>query len=180
MYKKKNKFNTFLFYKKSKIKKINQIRTSFTFVSLVAPFLTTKLLFKNQFLTKESKILVKQSYLLLTWFYYLNFCDNVRTEKLQLKFFVLPIKKLIFTSLKAPIAHKNWSKEQFKKKLFKIKINFKAPLSTVVLLNTINKTIFSLLIVKKMFFNFSTNLFFSQFYFFTTHFSDISFFHKLV
>mgnify|MGYP001209442412 CR=1 FL=1 len=56
------------------------------------------------------KILVKQSYVLLVWFFYLT--SVCRGQVSIPGFFVYPKKVTKFTILKAPMAHKTFSQEQ--------------------------------------------------------------------
>lgn len=63
-----------------------------------------------------SKILVKQSYVLLVWFFYLTSLSNpqlANKDKTSIPgFFIYPKKVTKFTILKAPMAHKTFSQEQ--------------------------------------------------------------------
>ena len=55
---------------------------------------------------KNIKILVKQSYLLITWIIYNNKCKG--------RYFILPKKRKKYTITKSPMAHKTFSQEQLK------------------------------------------------------------------
>jgi len=55
------------------------------------------------------KILGKQSYVLLVWFFYLT--SVCRSQASILGFFVYPKRVTEFTILKAPTAHKTFSQE---------------------------------------------------------------------
>jgi hypothetical protein len=78
-----------------------------SFVSLITPnFIKNFSFLINQFKEKK-KVFLKQSYILLTWFYYLNIIEQNKTKDKNLSFFINPIKKKISTQIKAPIAHKN-------------------------------------------------------------------------
>lgn len=62
------------------------------------------------------KILLKQSYILLVWFYYLTaaYSDKEEGDAIPVPgFFIFPKKSTKFTLLKAPMAHKTFSQEQF-------------------------------------------------------------------
>ena len=50
-----------------------------------------------------------------------------------------PTNRKIFTLTKAPIAHKNWSKEQYKFQFYKFKISFSVYLKEENNLNIYNK-----------------------------------------
>jgi hypothetical protein len=99
------------------------------------------------------------------------------TTKNNLKFVILPNSRRIFTLTKAPIAHKNWSKEQYKFQFFKFKITFKTFLKENNDLNSSNKSILFILLTKKKFPQFETNLFFLKNANLTYQFNDINFFN---
>jgi hypothetical protein len=124
------------------------------FVSLIAPNFTHN--FTNFFSYKQNvkKIQLKQSYLIFTWFFYFS---SVSKNKKTLKIFILPKKKKITTQLKAPIAHKNWSKEQFNFQYFLICLKFKANLQTNQNINSINNGLFVTLMAKNNIPVFETN-----------------------
>lgn len=150
--------------KKKKIEK--KIKYSIGFSSLVSPFVFNNLYFnqfnKNNTLTKK-KILIKQSYILLTWFFYISFICLKKNKKNKIKIFVAPLKKKIFTCTKAPIAHKKNSKEQYKFLFYNYTISFNARIDKNIT-NLDNSSIYSTIIffflTKKNFFNFETNLLF--------------------
>jgi hypothetical protein len=103
-----SKFNKKKFLlKKNKINFINSLKIKFKFISLISPFIVNNLRFNFNSLIKDKKILLKQSYILLTWFYYISFINQKKNNKNKIKFFVFPIKNEKFTLTKAPMAHKN-------------------------------------------------------------------------
>lgn len=165
------KFNTTnLFNTKRKIK------YSFTLVSLLSPHsvLNTRLLFQN-INKNEKKNYVKQSYLLFTWFFYLNFLNsNEKTRSIN--FHVLPIKKKKYTIVRAPMAHKNWSKEQLKFQFYKFKISFHTILKENNHLSSLNQSLFFIILSKKSFPTFETNLLFLKNYWFLIYTEDSNFF----
>lgn len=137
---------------------------NFYFISLITPYLTTNLRLITQFSFNEKKALMKQSYILLTWFYYLSFLETPRDLKNKLKIFILPTSRKIFTLTKAPMAHKNWSKEQYKFQFYKFKISFTSFLKNEHTLPSVNSGIFFILLSKKFFPHLETNLFFLKSY----------------
>lgn len=175
---------------------INKLFYSLSFVSLVSPFIKNKLfLLTNLQLSKDSKkAYLKQSYLILTWLYYLSFLNNKLKKKKIIKVFVSPSKKRIFTVTKAPIAHKNWSKEQYFFGYYNFKVsiqgvfypNFKNKLiqkknkieklsqSSV---STVKQSVVFFLITKNYFPKFETNIFFLKNYTSYLSFSDFFFFN---
>jgi hypothetical protein len=154
-------FNKKLFLlKKKKLNYNNSLRIKFTFVSLISPFLINNLRFNFNLLTKEKKIMLKQSYILLTWFYYISFINQKKNKKNKVKFFVFPVFNEKFTTTKAPMAHKNWSKEQYKFSFYKFVINFNCHLKEENKVNSLNEFLLFILLTKKNFPFFETNLFF--------------------
>lgn len=146
-----------------------KIHNGFSFVSLTSPFIINNL--KLNYLKKsEKKVFVKQSYILLSWFYYISTFEHKDSKK-RLKVCTLPSIKKIFTLTKAPMAHRNWSKEQYQFSHFKFKISFNSSLTTQTTIKSVNEAIFFSLIAKKNLFSFETNVFFLKsftvFFFFT-------------
>ncbi len=171
-------FNKIIFYKKKKkINNKNKFEFKFSFVSLIPPFIINNIRFFFNKNDNEKKILLKQSYIILTWFYYISFIQKKIDNKNKLKIFVLPVKNNKFTLTKAPMAHKNWSKEQYKFSHYKFKINFKFFLKDDNSLNSINSSLFFILLTKKNFPNLETNIFFLKNIKFLFFFKDFSFFN---
>lgn len=109
---------------------------NFNFVSLIAPKFVKSLsivsLHSPESLnstSSKSKIFLKQSYLLLTWLYYLTFVEVRNMDSKVLTFAFLPTRKKHYTLTKAPMAHKTNSKEQFLFKFYHLRISFKASLT---------------------------------------------------
>lgn len=150
---------------------------SFFFASLISPnFISNFATFFN-YNTNLKKIQLKQSYVLLTWFYYLTFLE--KKEKKIINFFVLPIKRKTSTVVKAPMAHKNWSKEQFEQRTFFLKISFKNNFAYETLPNSVNAGLLFVLISKKLFPVFETNIFFLKNYKITFYISELNYFNNL-
>jgi len=85
---------------------------------LITPFLSNQIFLNkindcgdNDLLSKNKKIILKQSYLILTWVYYFSFLNTKKKNKIKIS--ILPVKKKLFTLTKAPMAHKKNSKEQY-------------------------------------------------------------------
>lgn len=174
------KFNKKIFLsKKKKTKNIkkNDLRIKFKFISLISPFIINNLRFNFNSLINEKKILLKQSYILLTWFYYISYINQKKNNKNKIKFFVLPIKNNKFTLTKAPMAHKNWSKEQYKFSFYKFTINFKSTLKEENNLKSLNHLILFVLLSKKNFPFFETNVFFIKNIKFFISFKDFNYFN---
>jgi hypothetical protein len=137
---------------------------NFLFVSLFSPYIigNTKLVFANLSTTKK-KILLKESYMVLSWFYYLKNIEIKRPESSSrdnLKFFVMPTKQQIYTLTLAPVAHKKWSREQYKFHYYFIKVSFNNNLIVDETLDNLNQMLLFILITKKRLPSFETNLFF--------------------
>lgn len=124
---------------------------SFNFVSYIP---VSSLLKFNLFtqISKKNKLLLKQSYLFLTWFFYLRQVQ----KKNYLSIVSLPSNTTIFTTTKAPMAHRKNSKEQYKLKYYNFHVKF---FINSARLNS-NETLYLILFYKKNFMFLETNLFF--------------------
>ena len=121
---------------------------------------------------KKNKIMVKQSYMILTWLSYLSKIGSGTTykkeddcgdnEKSNIPlFFVCPLKQSKLTTIKAPMAHKTFSQEQFKFRYYSFNISFNINSSSLVLnTNSLNKSLYLALLIRGNFLNFSTNMMF--------------------
>lgn len=76
--------------------------------------------FRSSF--RNYKILVKQSYLMAAWFFYYS-NNTLRTKKIK-GFVTLPCRSVKHTALKAPMAHKTFSQEQFVIKYYFLTFTF--------------------------------------------------------
>lgn len=154
----------------------NNMNFKINFISLITPFIFTniRLSYIN---TNTKKVFLKQSYILLTWFYYLNFINITSKNKNNIKIFVLPLYRKKFTLTKAPMAHKNWSKEQYKIEYYKFIISFKMNFHEENNINSLNKALLFVMLIKKNFPQFETNIFFLKFVNFFFIFTDKFFFN---
>ena len=120
---------------------------------------------------KKNKILVKQSYIILVWLYYLtqqhgNTQDETSRDRVAdiynkvPKFFIYPKKNYKITIQKAPMAHKTFSQEQYMIRYYVMSISFTIPLSGVVNypIVGVNSSIYYALLTLKGLPYFSTNL----------------------
>jgi hypothetical protein len=104
---------------------------------------------------------------MLTWFYYLSFFkknSNEANKTFKLKIKYLPIRKKIFTSVKAPMAHKTRSKEQFAYQYYKFLIMFKADATNANPINSPDSGLLFVFLTKKNFQIFETNLLFLKYF----------------
>ena len=155
----------YIFNKKSLIKKApnSYLTYNLTFISFFPPQSTNNLKFNLYDISVKKKIYVKQSYILLTWFYYLSFLkkklnNGVDTNKVRVMY--LPIHERKFTLTKAPIAHKTRSKEQFNYKFYKFVVKFNAESKFLNSKLSLNNALLFVFLTKKTFQFFETNLFF--------------------
>lgn len=156
------------FYYSKKINHGFKIITSY--VSLINPFLFSHYSYinsKNLVLQKPNeKIYVKQSYIILTWFYYINFIVTSKKKFLlkNVKLVVTPKKIKKFTLTKAPIAHKTNSKEQISIIYYNYKVfyNFlsNSMLNSYSFFSSFNETLLSVLLTKNTVSYSETNLLF--------------------
>jgi hypothetical protein len=119
------------------------------------------------------KLLVKQSYLLLTWIFFI--AQSTKPKKKspsgewvsqKPRFFVKPLRKSKFTITKAPMAHKTFSQEQYGFRIYSINVSF-----SIAVTNTsegsirglsYNGALFMLMLLRSEPFFFETNLFMLQ------------------
>lgn len=137
---------------------------NFKFVSLISPKFV-----KSISLTStespdtsnnpSSKLFLKQSYLLLTWLYYLTFIQLQGQDNKNLRFAFLPTRKKHYTLTKAPMAHKTNSKEQFMFRFYHLRITFKAQFTNQILpaQRDHDFALYSLYLLKSTFPAFETN-----------------------
>ena len=153
-------------YKTSHTKSDNKyyVFYKFNFISLITPNLSNNLNFKGQFLSVTSisrtKVLLKQSYLILSWLSYLR--SKVGFGKSNspalIKFSSLPKKTTLYTLTKAPMAHKTNSKEPFKFSFFKFSTSFRIQISPDFIPKSFNQLLMAVGIIKSFFPVFETNL----------------------
>ena len=140
--------------------------------------------------SKQNKIMVKQSYMILTWLSYLakigsdenQISESNDTKILNRKkistplFFVCPKKQTKITTIKSPMAHKTFSQEQFQFRYYSFNISFNILNSkSVTKINSINQSLYLALLMKKNFLNFSTNMLFIKRFRASLPFSDKNF-----
>lgn len=156
-------------------KNYSKVFFSFFFVSLISPNFIFN--FTNFFSLNPNlkKIQLKNSYILFTWFYYLYFVTKKKNKKI--KIFVLPLKKKILTNTKAPIAHKTWSKEQFNYQFYLFRLSFKSSLSNHYSVSSVNSGLLFVILSKKYFPFFETNILFLKSYFFFFFFIEKNYFN---
>lgn len=132
----------------------------------------------------REKILVKQSYVILIWLNYLTqrFLNvNCRTPG----FFIYPIKNYKTTIMKAPMAHKTFSQEQYMLRYYTLSVSFYVPLDSELLndsqldfslLNRVNTSLYYLLFLIRSIPCISTNMLFLKRYTVTVYSSDQKYF----
>lgn len=149
------------------------IKLNYTFVSYI-PLSQVKTLPVLSHEYRKRKLTIKQSYLIFAWFQFTQ--TLLKTKKTS--FLVFPKKKKIFTTTKAPIAHKNWSKEQHEYKFFTYKIVISSRLTFPLL--SADLLLFLLLINNNNHFDAATSLLFLKSLAIRLSFSDkIFFFNSL-
>lgn len=105
------------------------VRYSFKFASIISPGSIQNMSLKS--FSHKNKIYVKQSYVFLTWMSYVRESEARSTKKEssesddnQPSFFIFPINRSRLTFLKAPMAHKTFSQEQFVSQFYTMSISF--------------------------------------------------------
>jgi hypothetical protein len=118
---------------------------------------------KNNGGIEENKLFVKQSYILLTWVAYIEKSNKLSKSLYSGKkpsFSVQPVKKKMLTLLKAPMAHKTFSQEQYVFKFYQLNVSYKNEFSYYKVVNSINKSLFLSLNLRLTNIPFETNLLF--------------------
>lgn len=110
-----------------------------------------------------TRLVIKNSYILFTWFYYINsLLTQVKLPKNDVvwvpSFFTKPKKRSRFTITKAPMAHKTFSQEQYKIVFYGFLFAFRLP--NVDQLSSVNQSVLLVSNMRNSFFFFETNLFF--------------------
>lgn len=166
-------------------KKMDQrsaIRYSFRFVSLVAP--STSAAEPSSSVSPYSplpkRLLVKRSYLILSWLYYMTTSDLSLKNRKRPRIAILPPTKSMYTLTKAPMAHKTNSKEQFLFKFYNFKFSFSLKISPKSAPSTVAQGAHSLVITKKLFPVFETNMLFLKNYEISYPVRDEHFFRCLI
>lgn len=136
----------------------------FRFISLISPFLLNNLrihdVTSSPTTAKKPTVLLKQSYLLFTWFYYLkeSKVNILKQKNKSIKFSFLPTKRTMYTITKAPMAHKTNSKEQIVYRYFKFKISVKSYFKESCNIRSFNQSLLLIFLTKSEFPIFETNL----------------------
>jgi len=141
------------------------------FVSAIPPHYTSSLnVFALNSWQDDSKLpnkyFIKNSYLILAWFYQLQLIttdkkslQNVNNKKI-IKFSILPSKRTHYTLIKAPMAHKKNSKEQFEFKFYFIVASFKGLTDSNKVVTSCDAAASLLLLIRRAFPTISTNVLF--------------------
>lgn len=167
------------------------IRYKFSFISLISPFMAgsdKSLLFltKNPLKKESSKQYFRNSYIMFTWFFYISKhatpTGGVKTRSTKNKFkhmrlAVLPVTRQVITLSRAPMAHKDNSKEQFEFIKYKFSFSFKAIVFDFFFITSINLGLFLFLDFKKSFPLFETNFLFLKSYSIKLSLWDLNFFN---
>lgn len=134
----------------------------FTFISLISPYLVSNLRLSGvtppEPRADKSTALLKKSYVLYTWFYFLKASAIRPTSTKLVKFSFLPTTRSLYTLTKAPMAHKTNSKEQFVFRFFKLHLSVATRLRGSDRLVSFDQGLLALKAARVVFPKFSTNL----------------------
>ena len=154
----------------ARTKRTNFVRYSLNFRTIIAPTKVPSsgaIMFPDQDKRRVSsgkfdRVMVKQSYLLMTWFSALT--QHSSTKKPI--FFVKPMRQVRFTITKAPMAHKTFSQEQYLFRYFSLTISYYVQLSQFDSGKsmTLNESLYLISMLKSSSFFCETNLFLLQKY----------------
>ena len=126
------------------------IHYTFHFTSLITPHKINNIRLLNtdsgyNISKKHKKIFTKQSYLLMTWLWYIQ---KNNTSKSKPSFAFKPTKIHKTTLIKSPMAHKTFSQEQFQFQFFNLVISFSNKIPTSNSLITLNQLLYLILTLK--------------------------------
>ena len=118
--------------------------------------------------TPRNNVYIKQSYVMLTWMAYIREVQVVQrrkaseedSEEMQPSFFVHPCKRKRLTFLKAPMAHKTFSQEQFLSKFYTLSISFNNNFRNDSIVSGVNNSMFLALSLRQENLPFESNLIF--------------------
>jgi len=164
----------YLFLKKNKIKPHlrKSLHYNFKFASIISPGSLKNMTLAGRPSNPRSNnnLYIKQSYVLLTWMTYIREVQLTQTKKKKNDdsddsaptpaFFVYPKKTSKLTFLKAPMAHKTFSQEQFLNKSYQMSISFNTNFRNNSLINSVNNSIFVSLYLRNNYLPVETNLLF--------------------
>jgi hypothetical protein len=167
----------FLTSQKATPQYLNNIYYTLRFTSLIAPCLLPTYV-RPSAAKSNPKILLKQSYVIFTWFYYLRqvIGRGKRRETHLVKFAFLPSTSRTYTLTKAPMAHKTNSKEQFVLKNFHFCITFKAVVPRSFTPHSVHQAFLAARLIQNQFPVFETNLLFLKSYKLSLGLSDSHYF----
>jgi len=124
--------------------------------------------------SSKKKLVLKQSYLLLTWAHYLLRSSGTKGFR-KPNISIRPIKQSKFTNIKAPMAHKTFSQEQYWFRFYKLQINFKMRKPKLGILNSVNTSFYIILLLRSSLPLLETNLMLLKVYSFTVPVRDVNF-----
>jgi hypothetical protein len=160
--------------------KLNSIRYTLRFASIITPATLANIRLlqtsSHDKVGSHNKVLVKQSYLLLTWLIYVQGAYSPAETSHVPSFFVQPVSQSKLTNLKTPMAHKTFSQEQFLFKKYILTVSFSHLNSPAHKINTINTSMFAALIMRAETPFFNTNLLFLKKFTLQLKSSDAKFF----
>jgi hypothetical protein len=156
------------------------VKYSFRFVSVVAPGASSKspVIALNSYGPLPKKVLLKRSFLLASWLFYLAGGQAKPVNK-QIGIAVLPSRRSLYTLTKAPMAHKTRSKEQFMFKTYNFKFSVAIPLDSALVPSSVSNGAYGSYIVSSSFPTFETNSLFLKSFLISYPISDAKFFSTL-
>jgi hypothetical protein len=148
----------------------NSLRYSFKFASIISPGSIKNMTLLDRSAKSSNNIYVKQSYIMLTWLSYIRETrakkitvsqgDETIKKSTQPSFFIYPQRRARQTLIKAPMAHKTFSQEQFQTKFYTLSISFENTFRGRSVINGVNNSLFLSLLLRRDNLPFESNLFF--------------------
>lgn len=151
--------------------RFKRVRYEFRFTSLIAPGSAVESHSSKSELHANrngfKRVLLKRSYLVLSWFYYLSLREYQGLPKAKslptVRLAILPPKQNMYTLTKAPMAHKTNSKEQFLFKHYNFKFSVTLKMPAEMTSSAIGQGAYSMHLVREDFPVFETNLLFLKY-----------------
>ena len=148
-----------------------ELRYAFKFASIIPPSTLSNVTLLVNSNRNALKLQVKQSYIILTWMLYIREDVKKKQKEQQLDgqedtskkapgFFIFPLKSTKQTYLKAPMAHKTFSQEQYVYNYYTLSISFRSAFRHNATVNSTNGSIYTALLLRNSFEPLETNLFF--------------------
>jgi len=124
-----------------------------------------------------SKLSIKKSYLIMSWFNQFSFSKSSPTTKKSTHFATLPATRSKYTLTKAPMAHKTNSKEQYEFRFYYTVATLNFNLKSDNFVNSVNAATLSIILCKQALPLLATSVLLIKYYTITYYFNDCNFYN---